>query len=134
MYNIKKIMQLLEERYGKNSTVAIYGEIDTEDRQKAVQRFQEDPNCRFFVGNPSTGGFGLTLTAASYVIYFSNNFNLEIRQQSEDRAHRIGQKRSVTYIDILTQKTVDEHILKALQAKLTISAKTLGENVRAWLC
>jgi SNF2 family DNA or RNA helicase len=59
---------------------------------------------------------------------------LEVRQQSEDRAHRIGQKRSVTYIDILTQKTVDEHILKALQSKLTISAKTLGENVRAGLC
>jgi SNF2 family DNA or RNA helicase len=134
VYNIETIMQTLEERYGKNSTVAIYGEIDTEDRQKAVQRFQEDPSCRFFVGNPSTGGFGLTLTAASYVIYFSNNFNLEVRQQSEDRAHRIGQKRSVTYIDILTQKTVDEHILKALQSKLTISAKTLGENVRAWLC
>jgi len=134
VYNIEKIMKTLEDKYGKNSTVAIYGAVSTEDRQDAVKRFQEDPQCRFFVGNPSTGGFGLTLTAASYVVYFSNNFNLEIRQQSEDRAHRIGQKRNVTYIDIVAQKTVDQHILRALQMKLKISAKTLGENVRAWLC
>jgi len=134
VYNIKKIMQTLEDKYGKNSTVAIYGEITTADRQTAVKRFQEDPQCRFFVGNPSTGGFGLTLTAASYVVYFSNNFNLEIRQQSEDRAHRIGQKRNVTYIDLVAQKTIDKHILKALQGKVKLSAETLGETVKAWLC
>ena len=127
-------MQTLEDKYGKNSTVAIYGEITTADRQTAVKRFQEDPQCRFFVGNPSTGGFGLTLTAASYVVYFSNNFNLEIRQQSEDRAHRIGQKRNVTYIDLVAQKTIDKHILKALQGKVKLSAETLGETVKAWLC
>ena len=134
VYNIKNIMQTLEDKYGKDSTVAIYGEIDTDDRQTAVKRFQEDPRCRFFVGNPSTGGFGLTLTAASYVVYFSNNFNLEIRQQSEDRAHRIGQKRNVTYIDIVSQKTIDKYILRALQNKIKLSADTLGETVKAWLC
>jgi len=134
VYNIENIMQTLEDKYGKNSTVAIYGEVTTADRQTAVKRFQEDPECRFFVGNPSTGGYGLTLTAASYVVYFSNNFNLEVRQQSEDRAHRIGQKFSVTYIDIVAQKTVDKYILKALQGKIKLSAETLGETVKAWLC
>jgi len=134
VYNIEKIMKTLEKHYGKNSTVAIYGAINTANRQEAVKRFQEDPECRFFVGNPSTGGFGLTLTAASYMVYFSNNFNLEVRQQSEDRAHRIGQKRNVTYIDIIAQKTVDQYILKTLQNKVKLSAETLGETVKAWLC
>ena len=134
VYNIEKIMKTLEKHYGKNSTVAIYGAVNTANRQEAVKRFQEDPECRFFVGNPSTGGFGLTLTAASYMVYFSNNFNLEVRQQSEDRAHRIGQKRNVTYIDIIAQKTVDQYILKTLQNKVKLSAETLGETVKAWLC
>ena len=49
----------------------------------AVDRFQKDPKCRFFVGNPTTGGYGLTLTAAKYVIYYSNNYNLEVRLQSK---------------------------------------------------
>jgi SNF2 family DNA or RNA helicase len=71
----------------------------------------QDPNhpLRFFVGQPRTGGYGLTLTEASTVIYFSNNYDLEIRLQSEDRAHRIGQKNNVTYIDIVTEGTVDEN-------------------------
>ena len=98
-----------------------------------MHRFQNDPECKFFVGNPSTGGFGLTLTAASYVIYFSNNYNYEIRIQSEDRAHRIGQNKNVTYIDIVAKDTVDFHIMKALQNKLQISNKTLGENVKNWI-
>jgi SNF2 family DNA or RNA helicase len=134
VYNIKNIMKKLEAKYGKGSTVAIFGEVSREDRQAAVKSFQEDPNCRFFVGNPTTGGFGLTLTAASYVVYFSNTFNLEVRQQSEDRAHRIGQKSDVTYIDLLAEKTVDHYILRALQSKIKLSAKTLGEDVRAFLC
>jgi SNF2 family DNA or RNA helicase len=93
--NIETIIKKLGEVYGKESVVSIYGAVSTERRQEAVKRFQEDDTCRFLVGNPSTGGYGLTLTRASYVIYFSNSYNLEVRQQSEDRAHRIGQTRNV---------------------------------------
>jgi SNF2 family DNA or RNA helicase len=67
------------------------------------------------VGNPQTGGYGITLTEASTVIYYSNGYDLEKRLQSEDRAHRIGQKKSVTYIDLIAEKTVDEKIVKALK-------------------
>jgi SNF2 family DNA or RNA helicase len=89
--------------------------------------------CRFLVGNPSTGGYGLTLTRASYVIYFSNSYNLEVRQQSEDRAHRIGQTRNVVYIDILAEKTIDEMIVSALKRKVKISSETLGEEIKNWI-
>ena len=87
----------------------------------------------FFVGNPSTGGYGLTLTVASYVVYFSNSYNLEVREQSEDRAHRIGQDKNVTYIDLITENTIDEFIVSALDKKLKLSAETLGEEVKQWL-
>ena len=98
-----------------------------------VNNFKNNDNVRFFVGNPTTGGYGLTLTAASYVVYFSNSYNLEVRQQSEDRAHRIGQKKNVTYIDLLMKGSIDMLIVSALQRKIKISAETLGEEVNKWL-
>ena len=131
--NIKTIIKKLKEKYGANSVVSIFGEVSTEDRQQAVSKFQNDSSCRFFVGNPSTGGYGLTLTSASYVVYFSNSYNLEVREQSEDRAHRIGQDKNVTYIDLITENTIDEFIVSALDKKLKLSAETLGEEVKKWL-
>jgi SNF2 family DNA or RNA helicase len=88
---------------------------------------------RFFVGQPRTGGFGLTLSVAQTVIYFSNSYDLEIRLQSEDRAHRIGQENNVTYIDLVTPDTIDEKILQALRDKINISSQVLGEKAREWL-
>ena len=131
--NIKSIISKLKEKYGDQSVVSIFGEVSTKDRQEAVTKFQNDDGCRFFIGNPSTGGYGLTLTAANYVIYFSNTYNLEVREQSEDRAHRIGQKENVTYIDIMADNTIDEFIVGALDKKMKLSAQTLGEEVKKWL-
>ena len=134
IYNINEIVAFLQHKYGKNSTVSIYGAVNVEDRTKAVKRIQEDKNTRFIVINPTTGGFGLTLTACNTVIYFSNNYNLEVRMQSEDRAHRMGQKGSVVYIDIVARNTLDEAIMKSLINKGKIAAKTLGEeDLRSWL-
>ena len=134
IYNIKQIIRFLEKKYGKDAVVSIYGDVNVEDRKKAVERIQKDKKTRFLVGNPTTGGFGLTLTACTNVIYFSNNYNLEVRKQSEDRAHRMGQKNSVTYIDIVAKDTLDEAIMKSLVNKGQIAAKTLGEeDLRDWL-
>ena len=134
IYNITEIIQFLEKKYGKESVVSIYGAVDVQTRKKAVSRIQEDSKTRFLVGNPTTGGFGLTLTAVNTVIYFSNNYNLEVRKQSEDRAHRMGQKGTVVYIDIVARNTLDEAIMKSLTSKGQIAAKTLGEeDLRDWL-
>ena len=134
LWNIHQINHFLKVRYGEESTVSIFGEVNVEDRKKAVERIQTDEKTRFMVGNPTTGGFGLTLTACNTVIYFSNNYNLEVREQSEDRAHRIGQKGSVLYIDIVARNTLDEAIMKSLTNKGQIAAKTLGEeDLRDWL-
>jgi SNF2 family DNA or RNA helicase len=131
--NIKTIISKLKEKYGDKSVVSIFGEVSTTDRQEAVRRFQDDDSCRYFIGNPSTGGYGLTLTAASYVVYFSNSYNLEVREQSEDRAHRIGQEENVTYIDLMAENTIDEFIVTALDKKMKLSAQTLGEEVKKWI-
>ena len=134
IFNIKSIIEFLEKKYGKESVVSVYGEIDVETRKEAVHRIQNDPKTRFLVGNPTTGGFGLTLTACNTVIYFSNNYNLEVRKQSEDRAHRMGQTGTVVYIDIVARDTLDEAIMKSLVNKGQLAAKTLGEeDLRDWL-
>ena len=85
------------------------------------------------MGHPKTGGYGLTLTAANTVIYYSNSYDLELRLQSEDRAHRIGQKNKVTYIDLISPKTIDEKIVTALRNKIKIADTILGEDARDWL-
>ena len=134
LYNIHEIKEFLIDKYGKESTVSIYGEVSVADRKKAVERIQTDDKCRFLVGNPTTGGFGLTLTACNTVIYYSNNYNLEVRKQSEDRAHRMGQKGTVVYIDIVAKNTLDEAIMKSLTSKGKLAAKTLGEeDLKDWL-
>ena len=113
--------------------VDYYGLTPQEERQDNIRKFQSDPKCRFIVGTPSTGGYGITLTAANTVIYYSNGYDLEKRLQSEDRAHRIGQKKSVTYVDLMADDTVDEKIVQALRKKINIASEVLGEELRSWI-
>ncbi len=133
-HDLEHIQKVLAEKYGSDSVELFYGETNAELRQDIVERFQ-DPNhpMRFFVGQPRTGGYGLTLTQAKTVVYYSNGYDLEIRLQSEDRAHRIGQTNKVTYVDIVTEKTVDEKIIKALRSKIDISSQVLAEGHREWI-
>jgi SNF2 family DNA or RNA helicase len=132
--DIERIKNRLQHDYGMTAVASYYGDTEAEERQEIVTRFQDPADSlRFFVGNPRTGGYGLTLTAAKTVIYYSNNFDLEVRLQSEDRAHRIGQTSKVTYIDLITPGTVDEHIVKALRNKINIASAVLGEELKEWL-
>lgn len=128
-YDIKRIEKMLKETYGDNSVGTYYGGVEQSERERVIDEFQNpDSPLRFFVGNTQTGGYGITLTAASTVIYYSNNYDLEKRLQSEDRAHRIGQTNKVTYIDIVCERTVDEKIVKALRKKQSIANLVLGEE------
>ena len=113
--------------------VDYYGLTSQDDRQKNKDAFQNDSKVRFLVGTPQTGGYGITLTAASNVIYYSNGYDLEKRLQSEDRAHRIGQKKAVTYVDINAEDTVDEKIVKSLRKKINIASEVLGEELKEWI-
>jgi len=132
-YDITEIIKAVIKEYGPGSVVDYYGLTPQEERQPNIKKFQDDPKCRFIVGTPSTGGYGITLTAANTVIYYSNGYDLEKRLQSEDRAHRIGQKKSVTYVDLMADDTVDEKIVKALRKKINIASEVLGEELRSWI-
>lgn len=103
-----------------------HGGIKTKDREAAVDGIQEgDLDC--FVANPQSGGIGLTLTKATTVIYYSNDFNLETRLQSEDRTHRKGTISNILYIDLVAEGTIDEAIARALQRKEDVAAVILND-------
>ncbi len=131
--SVGEIIQKLIKVYGKDSYVHYYGLTPQEDRQDFIRKFQNDPKCRFIVGTPQTGGYGITLTEANTVIYYSNGYDLEKRLQSEDRAHRIGQKKTVTYIDLICEDTIDEKIVKALRDKINIASEVMGEELKDWI-
>ena len=131
--DIRVIVDKLEEVYGK-SVVQYHGGVKDADRTNTIESFQEaSSGFRFFVGNPQTGGMGITLTASSTVIYYSNSYNLEHRIQSEDRAHRIGQTNKVTYVDLICRKTIDEKIVTSLIDKKSIASSILGDDWKDWL-
>ena len=131
--DIENIVNDITKKYGPESVVDYYGLTPQEDRQDNIRKFQNDPECRFLIGTPQTGGYGITLTQANTVIYYSNGYDLEKRLQSEDRAHRIGQKKTVTYIDLICEDTVDEKIVKALRDKINIASEVMGEELKDWI-
>jgi SNF2 family DNA or RNA helicase len=133
-YDIEKIVESIIKQYGENSVVTYYGDTSTEDRQLAIKKIQ-DPNSpvRFIVGTPQTGGYGITLTGASTMIYYSNGYDLEKRQQSEARIDRIGQEKPMTYIDIIAEGTVDDKIVQSLRKKVNIATEIMGEELKDWI-
>ena len=134
VHDVEKIVAKLCDEYGPETVVHYYGATPQPQRQKAIKQFQDPKSkVKYFVGNPQTAGYGITLTEAGTVIYFSNGYDLEKRLQSEDRAHRIGQKKSVTYVDLIAPKTVDEKIVNALRNKIDIASQVMGEDLKEWI-
>ena len=133
-YDIEVIVSAIKKEYGDNTVVTYYGDTTTDDRQKAIKSIQDPESpVRFVVGTPQTGGYGITLTGASTMIYYSNGYDLEKRQQSEARIDRIGQTKNMTYIDLIAEKTIDEKIVKALRDKVNIATQVMGEELKEWI-
>jgi SNF2 family DNA or RNA helicase len=133
-HNIKTITNKLKEKYNDTKAAAFYGDTENQVRLDLVRDFQsQTSDLTYLVANPKTGGYGITLTASCTVVYFSNNYDLEIRLQSEDRAHRIGQKNKVTYVDFVCQGTVDDKILTALKNKVDIASQVMGDELKEWI-
>jgi len=132
--DVNRIIREISKKFGENSFVDYYGLTPMGDRQSNINKFQ-DPNSsvRFFVGTTQTGGYGITLTAASTMVYYSNGYDLEKRQQSEARIDRIGQNFPMTYIDIYCEDTVDARIVKALKKKVNIASQIMGEELKDWI-
>ena len=133
-HDIEKIVEAISKKYGEQTVVTYYGDTTTDDRQKAIKKIQDPESpVRFIIGTPQTGGYGITLTGASTMIYYSNGYDLEKRQQSEARIDRIGQKKPMTYIDIMAEDTIDDKIVKSLRNKVNIATEIMGEELKQWI-
>ena len=133
-HDIESIVEEVKKKHGDDSILTYYGDTSTEDRQKAIEKIQDlSSPVRFLVGTPQTGGYGITLTAASTMIYYSNGYDLEKRQQSEARIDRIGQSKPMTYIDIIAEETIDEKIVEALRRKVNLATEIMGEELKDWI-
>lgn len=131
---IRLIAKTIRSVYGNESTVLYYGEVSNDERDEAIRSFQDrNSSVRFFVGQITTGGYGLTLTRGATAVYYSNVWSLEVRLQSEGRIDRIGQENPMTYIDLETEDTVDKMIIDALREKRKLSDVILKDPSLSWL-
>lgn len=130
--------QVMLNKLKKYNPAYITGEIKSEDRMEEVKRFQNDASCKIIIGTIGAMGTGLTLTAAQNVIFLDEPWNRALKDQAEDRAHRIGTKGTVRIITLITKDTVDEGVYNLVQKKgrmadLLIDGKVNGRNVDATL-
>ena len=133
-YDVETIVERIKKEHGDNSVVTYYGLTPQDQRQDNIKKFQDKEGpVRFLVGTTATGGYGITLTAASTMIYYSNGYDLEKRQQSEARIDRIGQENPMTYIDLLAENTIDDRIVVALRKKVNIASQIMGEELKDWI-
>jgi SNF2 family DNA or RNA helicase len=121
-------LRALRKRYSRLAPVALYGETPAEERQAIVGRFQSDPSVSLLVANPAAGGTGFTLTAARYAVYETLSWRYDHYAQSQDRIHRIGQDRPVTYLRLIAADTIEEVIAKALERKSLLAQALLGDS------
>ena len=114
-------LNAIADALGRSRCALYWGETDEQARHESVDAFQSADGLRFFVGNPKSGKYGLTLTAAHHMFYFSCDYSAEARWQSEDRSHRIGQDESLAIVDCYALGTIDERIRAILRERKNVA-------------
>lgn len=121
-------LRAIAKALGRSRCALYWGDYDKVERNDSIDRFTDDADCRYFVGNTRTGKFGFTLNASSHVLYYSNDYSADARWQSEDRNHRIGQTESVTYTDLVYPGTVDQKLLSILATRKSMADFFKGDK------
>ncbi len=129
---LNRIVARLSKEFGPKSVAQFHGR-NVRDRDAEERRFLSDPECLYMVATPGAGGKGNTWVVADLVVYYANNYDLEQRDQSEDRAHRVGQTRRVTYVDLIAQGTIENKVVQNLRKKIDLATAINGEQRREWL-
>ena len=118
----EKLKELgVDHEYFDGSTSAI-------DREKAIQRFQNDENCRVFLISLKAGGVGLNLTAADYVYIVDPWWNPAVEQQAIDRTHRIGQTKNIMAYRMICKDTIEDKILQLQEKKRTLAKDLITDD------
>jgi SNF2 family DNA or RNA helicase len=123
---INAIFRLLEKKSIEYSLIK--GGVN--DREVQVSKFQNNPDVQVFLGQIATAGLGITLTAASTMVFYSLDYSMSNFEQTKARIHRVGQKYPCTYLYLTARGTIDEKVLKALRNKANL-AKILVDNYRS---
>ena len=123
IFNVQSVLNDLNIKH-----VTVYGAV--KDRQSLINQFNNHASTRVFIGQLDTAGLGVNLTAAHYCIFLTNSYNYGSRIQCEDRIHRIGQDKNVTYIDVVVNKTIDEAILKCIKSKESLINWVVGKDIK----
>lgn len=130
--SVDRIVSALAKEYGPESVAQFHGG-NKSTRGAEERRFLSSPACRFMVATQAAGMRGNTWTVADLTVYYANNYDLEQRDQSEDRNHRKGQRNPVTYVDLIARGTVDEKMVKSLRQKIDMATMINNEEFREWL-
>ena len=121
---LKEVVAALKQEF--RDAVTVTGDDNDRQKQWAVDRFQTDDSCRLIILNYKSGGVGLTLTAASNVLFIEQPWTAADCNQAEDRAHRNGQKNAVNCVYLLGKDTIDEYMYDLIQTKRNISDGVTG--------
>lgn len=131
---LRVLTETLKKEYGPERVGRFYGGVPDEEREATVKAFQEKSDrLRFIVANQQSMGFGRTLTEGTLNVYYADDYKLELRLQSEDRTHRIGQEEHVHYVNVVARRTVDELVVSALRRKRKISDEIMDRPATDWL-
>jgi len=119
---------ILKRKYAKLGSLTLYGNMTRSEKDRAVKLFQTDKDYKVLVANPSVAGVGLTLTAANNAIYLDRNFNMGDYLQSQDRIHRLGQKKRCNIIRLMAKNTIDEYVDDLLEKKQDVAKFIQGDS------
>lgn len=130
--NYRQIAKVCEDL--KIEYAELHGGVSVIEKNQAIDRFKTNEACRVIIANAAAGGIGISLTAASYSVFFSRNFSLEQDLQAESRNHRGGSEihQKITRIDLVASETIDEIILEALAQKKAIGAQVIDGIIQKW--
>lgn len=111
----EKVTEVYKDALKEYNPAYIVGDVEVEDRQKEVYRFQNDPECKVAIGTIGAMGTGFTMNKASYVFFVDKKYWEAENRQAEDRAHRIGVDHTVNIISLVAKNTIDEGIEELLR-------------------
>jgi SWI/SNF-related matrix-associated actin-dependent regulator 1 of chromatin subfamily A len=123
---LKEVVQILKREF--RGALSVTGDDSTEAKQYAVDMFQNDEKAKLIILNYKSGGVGLTLTAASNVLFVEQPWTYSECCQAEDRAHRNGQKNAVNCVYIVGNNTIDEYMYQLIQTKKGIADGVTGTD------